>query len=81
MPEPEPPWGIDRELFAGPDHPETPTERACRLDVAHAVLAELREAGRIDAIHAQDAECAAALLRQAEDQQGDDQHRKGGDAA
>ncbi|MFE6979414.1 hypothetical protein [Streptomyces sp. NPDC057682] len=34
--------GIDLELFTGPAI-ESPLERVARLDVAHAVLAELRE--------------------------------------
>ncbi|MFJ6212221.1 hypothetical protein ACIQGZ_02625 [Streptomyces sp. NPDC092296] len=34
--------GIDVELFTGPVGGESPTERAARLDVADAVLADLR---------------------------------------
>ncbi|MCD0483441.1 hypothetical protein LO771_13775 [Streptacidiphilus sp. ASG 303] len=34
--------GIDTELFTGPAGPESPEERAARLDVAGAVLADLR---------------------------------------
>ncbi|WP_377271667.1 hypothetical protein [Peterkaempfera sp. SMS 1(5)a] len=34
--------GIDLELFAGPAGGESATERAARLDVADAVLADLR---------------------------------------
>ena len=56
------PLGLDIELFTGPTTPETALERATRLAVAWAVLAELREAGRTDQVSALDAEYAAALL-------------------
>ncbi|MFF8694979.1 hypothetical protein ACF08W_22545 [Streptomyces sp. NPDC015144] len=48
--------GIDLELFTGPDA-ESAQERAARLDVARAVLAELRETDP------EVAEYAASLLR------------------
>lgn len=59
--------GIDLELFTGPISPhalpESPADRATRLDVARDVLAELREHGEHDEISARDADYAAALMR------------------
>ncbi|MEU1779251.1 hypothetical protein ABZ545_07145 [Streptomyces abikoensis] len=56
--------GIDRDLFCGPLVPESPQERAARLDVAREVLAELREQGEAgDEIAAWNALYADALTR------------------
>ncbi|AGP56720.1 hypothetical protein M271_26190 [Streptomyces rapamycinicus NRRL 5491] len=49
-------FGIDLELFTGPAA-ETDEDRRARLDVARAVLAELRESDPVAAAY------AAALLR------------------
>ncbi|WWM26126.1 hypothetical protein QBW33_20305 [Streptomyces sp. B21-104] len=48
--------GIDLELFTG-SATESPLERAARLDVAHVVLADLRESDPETAVY------AASLLR------------------
>ncbi|MET8439582.1 hypothetical protein AB0C48_00525 [Streptomyces sp. NPDC048556] len=48
--------GIDLELFTG-SATESPLERAARLDVAHEVLADLRESDPEAAVY------AASLLR------------------
>ncbi|GAA2466503.1 hypothetical protein [Streptomyces macrosporus] len=58
------PAGIDVDLFRGPLRPETPTERAARLDAARDVLAELRAQGESgDEVAAWDALYADALTR------------------
>ncbi|MEU9199467.1 hypothetical protein [Streptomyces sp. NPDC048332] len=44
--------GIDLELFTGPAT-ESPMDRAARLDVAHEVLAELRESDPETAAYAE----------------------------
>ncbi|MEU9947353.1 hypothetical protein [Streptomyces sp. NPDC047939] len=44
--------GIDLELFTGPAA-ESPMDRAARLDVAHEVLAELRESDPETAVYAE----------------------------
>ncbi|MCX4513283.1 hypothetical protein OHA27_23785 [Streptomyces sp. NBC_01619] len=58
------PAGIDRDLFRGPLTPETPQERAARLDVAREVIAELAAQGEGgDEVAAWDALYADALTR------------------
>ncbi|GAO08431.1 hypothetical protein TPA0598_04_00670 [Streptomyces lydicamycinicus] len=58
------PAGIDRDLFRGPLAVETPQERAARLDVARAVIADLAAEGEGgDEIAAWDALYADALTR------------------
>ena len=58
------PAGIDRDLFRGPLAPETPQERAARLDVAREVIADLVAEGEGgDEIAAWDALYADALTR------------------
>ncbi|MFF6949751.1 hypothetical protein ACFZAD_13990 [Streptomyces iakyrus] len=58
------PAGIDRELFRGPLAPESPEERAARLDVAREVIEELAAQGEGgDEIAAWDALYADALTR------------------
>ncbi|MFE6849748.1 hypothetical protein ACFVDH_03010 [Streptomyces sp. NPDC057674] len=58
------PTGIDRDLFRGPLTPETPQERAARLDVAREVIAELAAQGEGgDEVAAWDALYADALTR------------------
>ncbi|WP_372407759.1 hypothetical protein [Streptomyces luteireticuli] len=58
------PAGIDRDLFRGPLGPESAEERAARLDVAHAIIADLSEQGAAgDEIAAWDALYADALTR------------------
>ncbi|MFC5719889.1 hypothetical protein ACFP1Z_06810 [Streptomyces gamaensis] len=58
------PAGIDRDLFRGPLAPESPEERAARLDVAREVIADLAAQGEGgDEIAAWDALYADALTR------------------
>ncbi|MEV5277643.1 hypothetical protein [Streptomyces sp. NPDC052811] len=58
------PLGLDRDLFRGPLTPESPEERAARLDVAREVIAELAAQGEGgDEIAAWDALYADALTR------------------
>ncbi|MEV8312549.1 hypothetical protein AB0Q95_00110 [Streptomyces sp. NPDC059900] len=55
---------VFQELFRGPLRPESRAERAARQDVAHEVLAELREDGESgDEVAAWDALYADALTR------------------
>ncbi|WP_406244236.1 hypothetical protein [Streptomyces anulatus] len=58
------PLGLDRDLFRGPLAPESPEERAARLDVAREVIAELAAEGAGgDEVAAWDALYADALTR------------------
>ncbi|WP_328674531.1 hypothetical protein OG905_21005 [Streptomyces sp. NBC_00322] len=58
------PAGIDRDLFRGPLKPESPDERAARLDVAREAIADLVEQGEGgDEVAAWDALYADALTR------------------
>jgi hypothetical protein len=58
------PLGIDRDLFRGPLTPESPEERAARLDVAREVIADLARQGEGgDEVAAWDALYADALTR------------------
>ncbi|MFE3180186.1 hypothetical protein ACFXKR_04680 [Streptomyces violascens] len=58
------PLGIDRDLFRGPLTPESPEERAARLDVAREVIADLAAQGEGgDEAAAWDALYADALTR------------------
>ncbi|MFJ2185940.1 hypothetical protein ACIOJG_35645 [Streptomyces anulatus] len=58
------PLGLDRDLFRGPLAPESPEERAARLDVAREVIAELAAEGSGgDEVAAWDALYADALTR------------------
>ncbi|MFI7291422.1 hypothetical protein ACIBRY_32950 [Streptomyces anulatus] len=58
------PLGLDRDLFRGPLTPESPQERAARLDVAREVIAELAAEGSGgDEVAAWDALYADALTR------------------
>ncbi|MFD8730502.1 hypothetical protein [Streptomyces sp. NPDC059611] len=58
------PLGLDRDLFRGPLTPESPQERAARLDVAREVIAELAAEGAGgDEVAAWDALYADALTR------------------
>lgn len=58
------PAGIDRDLFRGPLAPESPEERAARLDVAREVIADLVAQGKGgDEVAAWDALYAEALTR------------------
>ncbi|MFD4178536.1 hypothetical protein [Streptomyces anulatus] len=58
------PLGIDRDLFRGPLTPESPEERAARLDVAREVIKELAAQGAGgDEVAAWDALYADALTR------------------
>ncbi|MBT2524714.1 hypothetical protein J7E91_04525 [Streptomyces sp. ISL-99] len=58
------PLGIDRDLFRGPLTPESPEERAARLDVAREVIADLAAQGEGgDEVAAWDALYADALTR------------------
>jgi hypothetical protein len=56
--------GVDEELFAGPAGGELPEEQAARLDVASAVLADLRrEDPELAAYAAALLDAAPVLLR------------------
>lgn len=58
------PLGIDRDLFRGPLAPESPEERAARLDVVREVIADLARQGEGgDEVAAWDALYADALTR------------------
>ncbi|WP_405766521.1 hypothetical protein OHU34_13875 [Streptomyces sp. NBC_00080] len=58
------PLGIERDLFRGPLAPESPEERAARLDVAREVIADLARQGEGgDEVAAWDALYADALTR------------------
>ncbi|MFK8907554.1 hypothetical protein [Streptomyces sp. YS-3] len=58
------PLGLDRDLFRGPLTPESPEERAARLDVAREVIADLAAQGEGgDEAAAWDALYADALTR------------------
>ncbi|WP_406273650.1 hypothetical protein OHT93_26010 [Streptomyces sp. NBC_00191] len=58
------PLGFDRDLFCSPLMPESPEERAARLDVAREVILDLAEQGEGgDEVAAWDALYADALTR------------------
>ncbi|MET4922305.1 hypothetical protein P3L51_08065 [Streptomyces sp. PSRA5] len=58
------PLGIDRELFRGPLAPESPGDRAARLDVAREAIKDMARQGEDgDEVAAWDALYADALTR------------------